>query len=152
MTNIKPLYLVIAAILVGGIGFYAGVQFQLSKTPTMMYGQRGWNINDGRMNGQRNFGNTNNSNGNRPMMGGFRPITGEILNMDSTSMTVKLVDGSSRIVILSATTPVATTAEAKISDLKNGDKVGVFGTTNADGSVTAQSIELNPRFGILDQK
>jgi len=144
MNNIKPLYLVIAALLVGGIGFYAGVQFQLTKSTTyggpMMGNQRNFGQAPGNTNGMMNGQRANGTRG---------PIAGEIISMDATSITVKLPDGSSKIVVISATTPVSTSADAKITDLKSGDKIGVFGITNTDGSVTAQTIELNPRFGIF---
>lgn len=41
------------------------------------------------------------------------------------------------------------TAIGAKTDLKIGDNVGVFGTTNSDGSVTAQTVQENPSFGNL---
>ena len=54
-------------------------------------------------------------------------------------------DGSSRIVILSASTDINKATKATKEDLKTGERVAVFGTQNADGSVTAQSVQLNPQ-------
>ena len=84
----------------------------------------------------------------RPPTGrqGFRPVSGEVLNVDDKSMTVKLPDGSSKIVIMSQTTTFAKSDAGSLADVKVGDKVGVFGTDNSDGSVTAQSVQLNFQF------
>lgn len=74
----------------------------------------------------------------------FRPVRGQILNMDNNSLTVKLSDGSTRIVVLGGSTVYLKSTTASQSDLKTGDTVNVIGTQNSDGSVTAQDIQLNP--------
>jgi len=75
---------------------------------------------------------------------GFQPVNGEIISSDDKSITVKLTDGGSKIVILSDNTEINQAANATKDDLKAGEKVAVFGQENSDGSVTAQSIQLNP--------
>ncbi len=75
---------------------------------------------------------------------GFRATLGTILNADASTMTVKLQDGSSKIVILNSKTTIGKTTEATATDLTAGQTVQVFGTTNSDGSVTASNIQLNP--------
>lgn len=54
--------------------------------------------------------------------------------------------GSSKIVVLSDKTLINKAEQATKSDLKTGEKVAVFGSSNSNGSVTAQSIQLNPMF------
>lgn len=76
-----------------------------------------------------------------------RPANGEIISADDKSVTVKLQDGSSMIVLLTNTTAFNKSAEGSKSDLKVGERVAVFGTENSDGSVTAQNVQLNPMFG-----
>ena len=71
-------------------------------------------------------------------------VLGTILSQDATSITVQLVDGSSKIVLISATTVINQAATATAADLKVGTKVSAFGTTNTDGSVSAQNIQINP--------
>jgi hypothetical protein len=66
-------------------------------------------------------------------------------------MTVKIADGSSKIVLLGASVTVSKTSDGSKDDLKTGAKVGVFGTDNSDGSVTAQNIQLNPTFRLNGQ-
>jgi hypothetical protein len=66
--------------------------------------------------------------------------------MDDKSITVKLQDGSTKIVILSDTTSFSTSSTGSKSDLKTGDTVAAFGTPNSDGSVTAQNVQINPMF------
>lgn len=80
---------------------------------------------------------------------GFRPVSGHVLSVDDKSMTVKMTDGSSKIVLFSATTTFSKSDAGTKSDVKTGEKVVAFGTDNSDGSVTAQSVQLNPtmRFG-----
>jgi len=71
-------------------------------------------------------------------------VNGTILSMDSSSITVKLADGSTKIVLLSGSTTYSNTASATQSDLKTGSTVAVFGTPNSDGSVTATNVQMNP--------
>lgn len=129
----KNNYLVtgILVIIFAGAGFYGGMKYQQSKVGSFTgQGGQGFTRN-GRTGGT----------GNRS---GFRPVNGEIISSDSSSITVKLQDGSSRIVILSSKTLINKAVAATVDDLKAGEKVAVFGTDNTDGSVTAQNVQLNP--------
>ena len=62
------------------------------------------------------------------------------------SVTVKLMDGTSKIVLFSDKTEINKAQQAQTADLKVGEKVMVMGQENSDGSVTAQNIQLNPVF------
>lgn len=125
---------VIVALVIGvAAGFFGGMQYQKSQSPSFA----GFN-GQGRQGGQfgQRFGGTNGAN---------RPVTGEILSNDGKSITVKLTDGSSKIVLISDKTAINKADKATVSDLKKGEKVAAFGTTNSDGSITAVSIQLNPQ-------
>lgn len=76
--------------------------------------------------------------------GNFRPVAGEIIKSDATSATVKLADGSTKIVILTDKTTINKAEIATKDDLKIGQSIAVFGIENADGTVTAQTVQLNP--------
>ena len=69
-------------------------------------------------------------------------LRGVIGSIDTTSIVIKNQDGSSRIVLLSASTTVSKSVIADISTLIAGDNVMVRGKTNSDGSVTADSIQV----------
>lgn len=90
------------------------------------------------------MGARNNTGANQQNRGGFRPLTGEITNQDEKTITLKSLDGSSKIVLLSSETQINKAQTATIGDLVTGEKVSIFGTQNPDGSITAQSIQLNP--------
>lgn len=121
------------AIVVGAGSFVAGMKFQQKRIPTMMRQFAGQG-QGGQMFGRGQGGNRL----------GIRPVSGEILSSDDKSLTVKLSDGSSKIIVLSSTTTINKADTATKADLKTGEKVAVFGQENTDGSVTAQSIQLNP--------
>lgn len=127
-------FIIIGFVIIAGISFFAGIKYQQSTQPSFsrQFGQ-----------GQGTRMGLGQSQGNRT---GFRPVNGEIINSDDKSITVKLQDGSSKIIILSDKTTINKAANATKNDLKTGEKVAVFGTENADGSITAQSIQLNPIF------
>lgn len=124
----NTLLIVIITLIVGvGGGFLGGMKYQESKRPTFdnRFGARQGGIST-RM--------------------GNRQTVGEIIKQDEKSITVKMQDESTRIVILSTTTTINKATEGSLTDLKVGEKVAVFGTENTDGSVTAQNIQLNPVF------
>jgi len=122
---------IIVAFLVGGVCFFAGIKYQQGKQrnvarqfSTQMGGRQGALAN--RL--------------------GFRPVNGEIINADEKSITVKMQDGSSKIVIVTQTTQINKAEQATKNDLKIGGKVAAFGNENSDGTITASNIQLNPSF------
>src|SRR5258706_1533293 len=116
----------ILVLIVGlGGGFFAGVVYQKSQAPAFGNGQF-----------RQRFGQGGNTN--------FRPVRGQILSMDSSSLTVKMMDGSSKIVVLSGSTTFFKSSTGSATDIKTGDTVMVIGNQNSDGSVTAQDVQINP--------
>lgn len=134
MKNNTIAIIVLVALLVGVGGFFGGMKFQETKASSPNSADHA----QGNFRGQ-------NGQGNR-FQGGFRPVVGEILSLDDKSITVKLDDGSSKIVLLPDNLTVSKTDSASKADLKTGVSVGVFGTNNSDGSVTAQNVQINPMF------
>jgi hypothetical protein len=130
-TTIITILLVVIGI---GAGFFGGMKYT------------DYQRTQGRAGGARQFpAGTNGQIQNRNGLGG-RPVTGEVINIDDTSITVKTQDGGSKIIMLSNTTTYSKTAEGTIQDVVVGRQVGVVGTENSDKSMTAQTIQLNPQF------
>jgi len=65
--------------------------------------------------------------------------------MEDKSITIKLSDGSSKIVLYTDKTTYEKSIDGSRTDLQNGQQVMVLGTQNSDGSITAQSVQINPR-------
>ncbi len=86
---------------------------------------------------------------NRGQTPGFRQTVGEIISADDKSVTVKLADGSSKIILISDSTTINQSTAAAKTDLKVGAKVAVNGDTNTDGSVTSKNIEINPHIATI---
>lgn len=124
---------IMVAIAVGSVGFFGGMQYQKTQVSGPMQGQfRG-------LNGSRIPGGFQARDGNAQ---GMMPVTGKIISQDDQSITVKMQDGSSKIVILSDDTAINKSSEGSRSDLITGETVAAFGTTNSDGSITAQNISI----------
>ena len=107
---------ILVSLLVGGLGFYGGIQYQKSQ-------QQGGTIRQG---------NTL----------GARPVSGEVTSVDNESVTVKMQDGSSKLIIISDSTKINKMSDGTISDLVNGLQVTALGEQNSDGSITAQSVSI----------
>lgn len=94
--------------------------------------------------GARNQGSfassTRGAFGARGNGGGF--VSGQVITKDAQSITVQLPNGNSAIVFYSSSTQVMKPAAASIADLVPGTEISVGGTENADGSMTAQSIQV----------
>ena len=133
MKNKPYVITILVAIAIAALGFFAGVKYQeitASSGKTWQYQGRAANAGGQGRGGQRGGGMT----------------IGEIIGQDDKSVTIKLDDGSSKIIFLSDNAVIAKTDTAAKGDLKTGVRVGVFGTTNSDGSITAQNVQLNPQF------
>lgn len=123
--------LAIVLLVVGlGAGFFGGTLYQK---------------NMARNSGNRSGGNFGQGRSNN---GAGRPVVGDIISQDNNSLTIKLADGSSRIVVLSGSTIINKSDQGSIADLKTGERVAAFGIDNSDGSLTAQNVQINPMFRI----
>jgi hypothetical protein len=139
MKNARMLVPIICVLIGLGVGFLGGYEYRnyrLKKTITNI----GTNGNFQRFTGSGI--NRIGQNGNGMMRGGI--IEGTILFMDDKSVTVKLNDGSTKIILFSNSTSYSNTVASVKTDLKIGSTVAVFGVTNSDGSVTATSVQINP--------
>lgn len=130
----NKLFLGAGLIIVTGVSFYAGTRYSAGNQNTE-FRQNG---------GTRQFGSGRN--------GGMRPVLGDILSVDESGLTVKLGNGTSKIVLLEGKTNIVKTSSGSVKDLEPGKTISVFGTANSDGSITAQNIQLNPRFGAMRER
>lgn len=124
--NKKAILIPAATAVIAGAGaFYGGMQYQLHQTPSGANGRFG--NRTGGANGQRQFN-------------GMRPISGEVIDQDDKSITIKMMDGSTKIVLFSDKTTYNKTSAGAKTDIQKGVQVTAFGTANSDGSITAQTI------------
>jgi hypothetical protein len=126
MKSIKPLYVIILIIVFAGAAFYGGMQYQKSQTRAG-FARGGFAGAGGR------FGGGQGANG-------MTPVRGQVVSSSNDTMTVKLMDGSSKIVNITGQTTISKTTTGSASDLKSGEQVTAIGTTNSDGSITAQNV------------
>ncbi|MBI4733593.1 MAG: hypothetical protein HY779_02020 [Rubrobacteridae bacterium] len=131
--------LVVVVLLAGVGGFFGGMTYQKSQATTG-FSQIGRNFQGGA--GMPGGNGTARGSMGQNANGFGRPVDGEIIDIDDTSMTVKSQDGSTKIVVLSSKTKVNKATTISLEELKKGENVMVIGTTNSDGSVSAESISI----------
>jgi flagellar basal body-associated protein FliL len=129
-TNLIIIIAVILVIVAAGGGFFGGMMYQKNQAPVLGAAGRG------------NFAARFGQGGQNAAA--FRPVRGQVLSMSDTTLTVKMSDGSTKIVVLSSSTAFMQSTKAALTNVKTGDTVNVVGTANSDGSVTAQDVQINP--------
>ena len=123
--NTQYVVSVIVILMVAAGAFYGGMLYKGSQTPAKpatAFGSR---------------------TGTR-FATGANFVIGNVVAMDSQTLTVKSSDGSSKVILYSPTTEVRKFTSGSISDVAVGSTVMVNGTTNTDGSITASSIQIRP--------
>jgi hypothetical protein len=134
MKNARVIVPIIAVLVGLGVGFFGGIEYknyQANKLRSTFAAG-----------GAQRFTGTRTGQNVAGARGGA--VNGTILSMDAKSITVKMSDGSTKIVLFSGSTTYSNTATASASDLKVGSEVAVFGAANSDGSVTAANVQINP--------
>ena len=115
------------------VAFYAGTKF----------GPGGSTAVTANNSNPRNFTmGSSTARGARGVFGGG--VSGQILSLDATTLTMTTQGGGSRIVFLSASTTVNKISAGKINDLTVGANVSVVGSSNTDNSINAQMVQLRP--------
>jgi hypothetical protein len=131
-TKQKVIGAVVVVVLMGG-SFWGGMAYAKSKTPAR---------------GQ--FANMQFGAGAAGARGGFARgagmggSAGQVVSVSDSSMTIKLASGSTQIVLLGTSTQVTKSAMGTIADLTAGTNVIITGSSNSDGSITAQSVQIRP--------
>lgn len=140
MKNNTILINIIVGLVIGALAFYGGIQYQKQQRPNFANGQF------------RQFGGGQlNKEGDRTLGPAMRGVIGEIISKDATSITIKSQDGSSKIVFLSDKLAITKEENGSLTDLKTGEQVAAFGKQNADGSVSADIIRLNPQMRMFSR-
>ena len=139
----KTIITAIMVIIVGAGSFYGGIKYDQSAALAsgQNTGANGTPRQGGGAGGRRGMGAN----------GGFSG--GEIIAKDATSITIKLRDnpmangqqvGGSKIIFISDSTQVMKAVAGSLKDLTIGQNVSAMGTPNADGSISAESIQIRP--------
>ncbi|HVY72876.1 MAG TPA: hypothetical protein VG984_02415 [Candidatus Paceibacterota bacterium] len=126
----------IIIVAVAGASFWSGMAYAHSKTSAR--GQFGMT----QFGGGTRFGMGMGTGGAGMRGGGI--AQGEIVNATGPNLTIKLQNGSTQLVVLGSSTSVQKSVLGTTSDLTSGQNVIVTGTTNSDGSITAQSVQIRP--------
>ena len=131
--------IIVGVVVVGAVAFYGGMKYGESKTAATTMGTGQGQRGNGQFGG--GAGGARTGGGNR---GGAGFANGEVASVDATSLTVKMRDGSSKIIILSTSTQVLKSVAGAVTDVAVGSQVTITGAGNPDGSITAQSIQIRP--------
>ncbi len=131
--QIQVKMVIIIGVVIAVVAFAAGTVYAKSSRPSFALNANG----QGRA-GMMGMGGQGRGAGR----GGA--VFGEILSKDAQSVTIKIPSGGSQIVLLSGSTNIGKVASGTVDDLVVGTTVTVSGAANADGSITAQSIQIRP--------
>jgi hypothetical protein len=129
MKKIEIIIFILSIIVIGAGAFYAGMKYQESKIAAMRQNFKNMPTIAGQ--GQRFF---------QRGQGNF--IAGEVISKDEKSLTIKLPDGSTKIVFYSSSTQITKPSLGSIEDIENGKQIFVSGTQNSDGTYTATVIQI----------
>ncbi|MDD5750402.1 MAG: DUF5666 domain-containing protein [Candidatus Pacebacteria bacterium] len=142
--NMILLAFVLIVVAVGGGSFYGGMQYGKAKSASAG-GFAGFSAEQRQDRFNQMAGAGSKQGTGRGILGG---TAGEIISRGDDSITVKLNDGGSKIVLFSTSTQVMKSSAGSSDDLVIGESVTVIGTANQDGSITAQSIQTRPKMTV----
>ena len=130
MTSKQWIILVVVAVVFAGGGFFGGIKYQQTKTPA----------GGARLAFTRGAGGPGGFGGRGGNAGSF--VNGQVLSVDSNTITVKNMTGGSQVVVLAPSTQYRKAVDGSASDVTTGSMITVTGTSNSDGSLTAQNVQI----------
>lgn len=120
----------VTAVVIGGVAFYGGMKYAGAKSGNIQ------------ANTADTFGQGRGNQGLGGVNGRF--TAGQIIAKDTQSITIKMRDGSTKIVLFGGSTEISKFAAGTSNDLSVGQNVSIQGSANQDGSVTASTIQVRP--------
>ncbi|MDD4271395.1 MAG: DUF5666 domain-containing protein [Patescibacteria group bacterium] len=142
MKNKMLIGFIAALVIVGAGSFYGGLLYGKSKSGAQNFSVQERQKRFGQMSQGQAGGGNRVAGGLPAQAGGF--VNGNVIAKDDKSITIKLGDSGSKIILLSSSTQITKSVDGALSDLEVGKNVMVAGSANSDGSLTAQSIQLRP--------
>jgi hypothetical protein len=130
----KIILFVIVLIIVGAGAFFGGMKYQQNK------------ISSQRTSFQNLSPEQRQQFSQKAGRMGANFLSGEVINKDEKSLTLKLPDGSTKIVFFSGSTQISKATEGTMDDIEIGKQIMVSGDQNSDGSLTAKTIQLSPHY------
>jgi uncharacterized protein YneF (UPF0154 family) len=133
--NKNLILIIILLIVIGTGGFFGGMKYGQSQALKNLTPEK---MREIFQQGRQTF------QGQR-QRAGQNFVSGQVISKDEKSVTIKLPDGSTKIVFFSQSTQITKSAEGSIEDIEIGKEILVTGTQNEDGSLTARTIQVSPR-------
>lgn len=135
------LIFIIVLIVVGAGAFYGGMKYGQSRNSLSNLSRQ--NFQNLSPEQRQQFVQGNIEGGLQRGIGsraGF--LSGEVIAKDEQSLTLKMLDGGSKIVFFSDSTEISKMTEGSINDIEIGKQIMVSGDQNSDGSYTAKTIQI----------
>ena len=136
-TKTISIFIGIAIIIAGG-AFYGGMKYGQSKNPLSGISRQ----NSQNLPSEQREQFSQEKIGKGIEEGSF---IGEVIDKDEQSLTLKMIDGGSKIIFFSDSTEISKTIEGSINDIEIGKQIIISGDQNSDGSYTAKIIQLSSR-------
>lgn len=142
----KQILLIIlaVAVVVGGVSFYGGMKYGEGKGFSGKFPRQ--NFQELSPEQRQQFVRRNSGENFRQGFGpepGTAFLSGEVINKDAESLTIKLKDSGSKIVFFSNSTEIRKFIKGSAADIEVGEQVVVNGDENSDGSYTAKIIQIS---------
>lgn len=135
----KIIPIIILIVITGGVAFYGGIKYGQRREFFQRFLRQDFqNLSPE----QRQQFFQENIRGGFQRRVGPNFLSGEVIAKDTQSLTLKMPDGSTKIVFFSDSTKVSKIIDGSISDIEIGKKISVVGQQNPDGSYTAKIIQL----------
>jgi hypothetical protein len=133
---------IVILLLVAAASFYGGMVYGKSQQQAAFSARR-----QGEFAGVGANGQVPGQTGANGRQGGM--LFGQIKEIGDGALTLTDNNGKETRVVVTDTTLIEKQASVKLSDLTQGETVMVSGSTGADGTVTARSVQVAPigRFG-----
>ena len=143
----KVLAIIIALIVVGSGAFYGGIKYQESKNSSGNFSRQNFQNLSEEQRQQISERDIRDNLGQSVNRGADQNLfSGEVITKDEESLTLKMIDGGSKIIFFSDSTEISKTTDGSIDEIEIGKQIMISGEQNSDGSYTAKIIQLSPHY------